>query len=256
MSQIALAATNVTHVYGDTVALNELNLEVHDGEFVALLGASGCGKSTLLNLFAGFERPTKGSISLMGADVTGVEPRCGMVFQQYALFPWLSVKKNVAFGPQLRGKTDEDRVSTLLKTVGIEDFADHYPAQLSGGMRQRVALARVLANDPAVLLCDESFAALDAMTRELLQEELVRLVAASKKTVVFVTHSIDEALLLADRIVVMTARPGRIKATIDNTLPRPRGHKQQLTPAYAELRERIWGLVKEEVLSSMSVDAR
>ena len=251
MSPIALAATGVTHAYGDTVALRQLDLEILDGEFVALLGASGCGKSTLLGLFAGFESPSEGSISLMGAEVSGVEPRCGMVFQQYALFPWLSVKRNVAFGPQLRGDVDEGKVTDLLRTVGIESFAEHYPAQLSGGMRQRVALARVLANDPAVLLCDEPFAALDAMTRDLLQEELGRLVAASNKTVVFVTHSIDEALLLADRIVVMTARPGRIKETLTNSLPHPRGREQQLTPAYAALRGRIWELVKEEVLSSL-----
>lgn len=251
MTEVVLSAKGVTRRYGDVVALDSLDLEVKRGEFVVLVGASGCGKSTLLNLFAGFEEPTEGSIQLLGAEIAGVEPRCGMVFQNYALFPWLTVRKNIAFGPSLRGDDIEDRVTELIKTVGIEGFDDHYPTQLSGGMKQRVALARTLANDPEVLLCDEPFAALDAMTRQVLQEELSRVAAETGKTVVFITHSIDEALLLSDRIVVMTARPGRIKVSLDNPLPRPRSAKQQMTPEYLELKREIWESVQEEVLVSL-----
>ena len=251
MSDIVLSARSVTQRFGDVVALEGLDLEVERGEFVVVVGASGCGKSTLLNLFAGFDRPTEGHVTLMGEPIAGVEPRCGMVFQNYALFPWLSVRGNIAFGPRLRGEPCAERVSELIKTVGIEGFDDHYPAQLSGGMKQRVALARVLANDPEVLLCDEPFAALDAMTRQVLQEELSRVAAATGKTVVFITHSIDEALLLSDRIVVMTARPGRIKVSLENPLPRPRSAAQQLTPQYMELKREIWESVQEEVLASI-----
>ncbi|MCP5065318.1 MAG: ABC transporter ATP-binding protein [bacterium] len=247
-----LAAQGVTQRFGDVVALEGLDLEVSRGEFVVVVGASGCGKSTLLNLFAGFDQPTEGRVTLMGETIGGVEPRCGMVFQNYALFPWLSVRGNITFGPGLRGDVSEARVTELIRTVGIEGFGDHYPAQLSGGMKQRVALARTLANDPEVLLCDEPFAALDAMTRQVLQEELSRLAAATGKTVVFITHSIDEALLLSDRIVVMTARPGQIKTSLVNPLPRPRSAGQQLTPEYLELKRSIWKSVQEEVLVSIS----
>ena len=205
--------------------------------------------------FAGFDHPTEGDVTLMGEPIAGVEPRCGMVFQNYALFPWLSVRGNIAFGPRLRGQASAERVSELIRIVGIEGFDDHYPAQLSGGMKQRVALARTLANDPEVLLCDEPFAALDAMTRQVLQEELSRLAAATGKTVVFITHSIDEALLLSDRIVVMTARPGRIKASLENPLPRPRSAAQQLTPEYLALKREIWESVQEEVLASIAAPA-
>jgi len=164
-----LAASDVHKQFGDVVALGGMDLEVSQGEFVVLVGASGCGKSTLLNLFAGFERPTRGTVSLHGQPIAGVDPRCGMVFQSYALFPWLTVRGNIGFGPRLRGRLDDERIEALIETVGIAGFGDHYPAQLSGGMKQRVALARTLANDPEVLLCDEPFAALDAMTRQVLQ---------------------------------------------------------------------------------------
>ncbi|MEM8883106.1 MAG: ABC transporter ATP-binding protein [Planctomycetota bacterium] len=217
------------------------------GEFVVIVGASGCGKSTLLNLFAGFERPTTGEVYLDGEPILAVEPRCGMVFQNYALFEWLTVRENIAFGPKLKGAHDPARVDRLIATVGIEGFGDHYPAQLSGGMKQRVALARTLANDPEVLLCDEPFAALDAMTRQLLQEELARLARDEQKSVLFITHSIDEALLLGDRIVVMTARPGRIKAELRNDLPKPRTADLELTPRYIELKRELWQSVREEV---------
>ncbi len=252
MSEIVLAARGVTQRFGEVVALEGLDLEVTRGEFVVVVGASGCGKSTLLNLFAGFDHPTEGHVTLMGEAIAGVEPRCGMVFQNYALFPWLTVRGNIRFGPRLRGEDGDERVSELLTTVGIEGFDDHYPAQLSGGMKQRVALARTLANDPEVLLCDEPFAALDAMTRQVLQEELSRLAAATGKTIVFITHSIDEALLLSDRIVVMTARPGRIKTSLENPLPRPRSAEQQLTREYMDLKREIWESVQEEVLANIA----
>ena len=246
-----LSAQGVTKRFGDVTALDGLDLTLDAGEFCVLVGASGCGKSTLLNLFAGFEAPTAGEVRLHGKPVEGVEPRCGMVFQNYALFPWLTVAQNIGFGPALRGEEDPAKTRELIKTVGIEGFADHYPSQLSGGMKQRVALARTLANDPEVLLCDEPFAALDAMTRQVLQEELSRIAEAANKTVLFITHSIDEALLLADRIAVMTARPGRIKQSLENPLPRPRTAELQLTPDYLALKKEIWSSVQEEVVQSM-----
>jgi NitT/TauT family transport system ATP-binding protein len=246
-----LAATGVTKRFGDVVALEALDLKVAPEEFLVVVGASGCGKTTLLNLLAGFERPSEGSVTLNGELIAGVEPRCGMVFQSYALFPWLSVADNIGFGPSARGRGDSDRVEELIRTVGIEGFADHYPSQLSGGMKQRVALARTLANDPEVLLCDEPFAALDAMTRQVLQEELSRIAREEKKTVVFITHSIDEALLLADRIVVMSARPGRVKSILQNDLPRPRTAALQLDPRYLQLKQEIWQSVQEEVEASL-----
>jgi NitT/TauT family transport system ATP-binding protein len=246
-----LAASGVTKRFGDVVALEALDLEVQPDEFLVVVGASGCGKTTLLNLFAGFERPSEGSLTLHGESISGVEPRCGMVFQSYALFPWLSVADNIGFGPSARGRGDAGRVEQLIRTVGIEGFADHYPSQLSGGMKQRVALARTLANDPEVLLCDEPFAALDAMTRQVLQEELSRIAREEKKTVVFITHSIDEALLLADRIVVMSARPGRVKNILQNDRPRPRTAALQLDPRYLQLKQEIWQSVQEEVEASL-----
>ncbi len=249
---VILEARTVTKSFGDVVALEGLDLAVETGEFVVIVGASGCGKSTLLNLFAGFESPTSGQVLLDGEPIRDVEPRCGMVFQNYALFDWLTVAGNIGFGPRVRGAPAPERVQSLLQLIGIEDFADHYPSQLSGGMKQRVALARTLANEPEVLLCDEPFAALDAMTRQVLQQELSRIVRHEARTCVFITHSIDEALLLADRIVVMSARPGRVKQTLVNDLPRPRTADVQISDRFLERKRAIWESVQAEVLQSMS----
>ena len=244
-----LEARGVAKRFGAVVALEDLSLSVARGEFVVVVGSSGCGKSTLLNLFAGFEAPTAGAVLLDGAPITDVEPRCGMVFQNYALFEWLTVAQNIGFGPRMGGRADAGRVADLLRLIDIEEFADHYPTQLSGGLKQRVALARTLANQPEVLLCDEPFAALDAMTRQVLQQELSRIVRHEERTCVFITHSIDEALLLADRIVVMSARPGRVKQSLDNDLPRPRTADVQLSDRYLDRKRAIWESVQEEVLA-------
>lgn len=239
---------------GDVDAVEDFTLDITEGEIVVLVGASGCGKSTLLNMVAGFLRPTAGRILLEGQEITRVEPRCGMIFQSYALFPWMSVLDNVAFGPRIAGigaGERRGRARHWIELVGLQGFEDAWPGELSGGMRQRVALARALANEPDVLLCDEPFAALDAMTRQIMQEELLRIAQESGKTVLFITHSIDEALILSDRLVVMSARPGRVKAVYDNDLPRPRHLDVQLTARFLELKRSIWDMVQEEVIGSM-----
>lgn len=243
---------------GEVVALKDLTLDVQDGEFLVIVGASGCGKTTLLNLVAGFDAPTGGQILLDGMPVTGITPQCGMIFQQYALFPWKTVQDNVEFGLKMKRRPKaerRERAAKFIDIVGLKGFERTYPHHLSGGMKQRVSIARALANDPAVLLLDEPFAALDAMTRQVLQEQLVRIYEKHRKTIVFITHSIDEALLLSSRIVVMTARPGRIAQDIVNDLPHPRNADVQLSDRYMELKRTIWGSVQEEVLKSMEVEA-
>ena len=242
-----LCARGVSKTFGTSasgvLALSNVSLDVREGEFVCLLGASGCGKSTLLNMFAGFIPPSVGELRLRGEPIRGIDPRCGMVFQSYALFPWKTVRENVAFGPKMRGAGRRERrdiAERFIEMVGLSGFGDHYPTELSGGMQQRVTLARCLAADPEVLLMDEPFAALDAMTREILQEELGRIHMRSGKTVVFVTHNIDEALIMADRIVVMSPRPGRISAFIENELPKPRNIDTQLLPSYARMKRQVW----------------
>jgi len=241
---------------GDVEAVRDFSLEVKKGEVVTLVGASGCGKTTVLNMVAGFLSPTSGQILLEGRPITGVEPRCGMIFQSYALFPWLTVRKNVEFGPRINGISGTVRraeAQGFIEMVGLEGFEDAYPGELSGGMRQRVALCRVLANKPDILLCDEPFAALDAMTRQVMQQELLRIVSRSGQTVLFITHSIDEALILSDRVIVMSARPGQVKAMHSVDLPRPRKVEVQLTDAYLTLKRKIWDMVEEEVRASMNV---
>ncbi len=210
---------------GETVALSGIDLDVRRQEFITIIGPSGCGKSTLLNMIAGFERPTEGEILVDGIPVEGPSPERGVVFQEFALFPWLSVESNTAYGLRERGVSRQDRrrlVEEWLERVGLTGFGRHYPNQLSGGMKQRVALARVLINDPKILLMDEPFGALDEQRRVHLQDELLRIWEVSRKTALFVTHSIEEAIVLADRVVVLAAQPGRLNAVIRIPLSRPR----------------------------------
>ena len=228
------------------VALQDITLEIPHGQFVCLLGPSGCGKSTLLNAVAGFAPPTTGRVLADGVPVAGPGPERGMVFQEYALFPWMTVEQNVGFGLEIKGMARAQiaaRVGELLKLLSLEDFAKRYPKDLSGGMRQRVAIARVLALDSPIMLMDEPFGALDALTRRNLQDELLRLWAELKKTVIFVTHSIEEAIYLADRIVVMTYRPGTIKRDILVDLPRLR---DPAAPEFNALKRELGLMVMEE----------
>ncbi|WP_233237673.1 ABC transporter ATP-binding protein [Bordetella sp. LUAb4] len=249
-----ISIQGISKHFGEFQALQCVDIQIQKGEFVVLLGASGCGKSTLLNLIAGFEQPTAGRIDVNGRQVVNVDPHCGMVFQQYALFPWLTVEENVAFGLKMRGIAKAERLDTAhryIEMVGLKGFERKFPGALSGGMRQRVSIARVLANDPDVILLDEPFAALDAMTRQVLQDELLQIYEKSRKTIVFITHSIDEALLLSSRMLIMSARPGRVVTDIQNDLPMPRNADVQLSPRYNELKSRIWGTVQSEVMRSM-----
>ena len=235
---------------GGLLALDNVSLQVGQGEFLAILGPSGCGKSTLLHVVAGLT-PARGELLVQGKKVTGPGLDRGVVFQDYALFPWRTVLDNVAFGLEMKKVPRHMRAAWAYKyvtLVGLEGFEDRYTAQLSGGMKQRVAIARALAFDPEVLLMDEPFAALDAQTREILQTELLRIWEQTGKTILFVTHSIDEAIYLAQRVVVMTARPGRIKQIVDIDLPWPRvDSDMRSSRPFALLRHRIWELLAGEV---------
>ncbi len=226
---VILEVSGLNKIYqasnGPVEALRSVDLTVRKGEFICLLGASGCGKSTLLRIIAGFEQATQGSVGVYGCEVRGPGPDRGMVFQDYALFPWLTVRQNIGFGPSHRrvAAQEVDKLTDrFMAMVGLTAFADRYPHQLSGGMKQRVAIARVLANDADILLMDEPFGALDALTRAALQEELIEIWRTTKLTVIFVTHSVEEAVLLADRVVVMSSSPGRIDQDVEIELPRPR----------------------------------
>jgi NitT/TauT family transport system ATP-binding protein len=231
----------------ETPALVDVDLDVAGREFICLLGPSGCGKSTLLNIVAGFLRPSAGRVLVDGAPVTGPGADRGVVFQEYALFPWLTVEGNVEFGPRLRGMPAAARrrvVGRYLELVGLAPHAQKFPAQLSGGMKQRVAIARALANSPEIILMDEPFGALDAQTREVLQDELSRIQRLEHKTVLFITHSIREAVYLADRVVVMTSAPGRIKQVFPIKLPDVR---DRFAPEFTHYESEITRVVKEEV---------
>ncbi|MCX6668361.1 MAG: ABC transporter ATP-binding protein [Methanothrix sp.] len=230
--------------------LREINLSIRENEFICFIGPSGCGKTTLLRIIAGLEEPTSGTVSLAGDLITGPGPERGMVFQEYSLFPWRTVLDNIAFGLELKGvPADERRTQSrqYLKMVGLERFEARYPHELSGGMKQRVAIARALVNDPKALLMDEPFGALDAQTRNLMQSELLRIWEEEKKTVVFVTHSVDEAIFLADRIVIMSARPGRVKDVIEIPLPRPRN---RTSSEVNKIRDRILCDLRSEIVTS------
>jgi len=220
---------------------------VREGEFVTLIGPSGCGKSTFLHIMGGFIPSDSGSIRVYGAEVKGPGPDRGMMFQEFALFPWKTVAGNVAWGLEAQNFPKdkiEEVVARHLEMTGLSDFRNHYPAELSGGMKQRVALARVLAFDPKVLLMDEPFGALDAQTRETMQEEVTRIWDRTKKTIVFVTHDIDEAVFLGDRVIVLSARPGRIREEVKIDLPRPRGLEIKKSMLCHEYRNRIWDLIR------------
>ena len=233
------------------VALEEIDLTVAEREFVAILGPSGCGKSTLLNMVAGFDLPTRGSVKVAGEEILAPAPTRGVVFQEPALFPWLTVMDNVVFGPKTRGQSAADyraRAAQIIEAVGLSGFEASYPAELSGGMRQRVGIARVLIMEPKVLLMDEPFGSLDAQTRTLMQELLLALWERHHQTVLFITHDIEEAVLLADRVCVMTARPGRIKKSIEVRMQRPRSIELTTSPEFNALRREVLELIRQESL--------
>ncbi len=253
-----IAVLGVAKRFGETAgtsvnALSMIDLSIADGEFVSILGPSGCGKSSLLNIIAGFEESSTGRIEVDGKPISGPAPNRGVVFQEYALFPWLTVAGNIGFGPQSRGMraSKVNRiVSRYVELVSLTGFEQKYPHELSGGMRQRCALARCMANDPDIMLMDEPLAALDALTRVALQDELLRIWGEAsrvrKKTVVYVTHSIDEAIFLSDRIVVMTPRPGRIQGEFVVPFPRPRLPEIRIHQDFHGLSDKIWLMLQAE----------
>jgi ABC-type nitrate/sulfonate/bicarbonate transport system ATPase subunit len=242
-----------TSAHGDTLALEATDLEVAENDFITILGPSGCGKSTLLRIVAGLDRPSAGEVQLDGRRIEEPGADRGMVFQSYTLFPWLTVRKNVCFGLRERGlpRTEQlDVAQAFIGKVGLAGFEQHYPKQLSGGMQQRTALARALANQPRMLLMDEPFGALDHQTRELMQELLLGIWEAERKTVLFVTHDIDEAVFMANRVVVMSARPGRIKLDSPVPLGYPRHYSVKTSPPFAALKAELMEQVRAEVLAA------
>jgi NitT/TauT family transport system ATP-binding protein len=225
------------------IVLDHVTFDVKDQEFVCLLGSSGCGKTTLLRMIAGLDTAESGSIILDGEEIKGASPKVGMVFQEYSLFPWRTVIDNIAFGLEMKGIRKDERyqiAGQYLDLVNLSQFRDSYPSELSGGMRQRVAVARALALDPVLLLMDEPFGALDAQTRNMLQQELLEIQEKTKKTVIFITHSVDEAVFLSDRIIVLTPRPGRICQIFPVDLPRPR---DRTNPEFAQVRRKVLDLI-------------
>jgi NitT/TauT family transport system ATP-binding protein len=237
---------------GEFVALGDVSLELADNEFVTVVGPSGCGKTTLMNILAGLETPTSGRALVDGQAVTGPGPERGVIFQQYALFPWLTVRKNVEFGLRTAGVKAAERrriADHVIDLVGLGPFADALPRTLSGGMKQRVAIARAYAVNPSILLMDEPFGAVDALTRVRLQEQLLDTWSQEKRTVVFITHDVDEAVFLANRVIVMAARPGRVVQVIDVDLPYPRTDELRLSPAFTALRNRVWNAVYHQEIS-------
>lgn len=236
---------------GQNVALNGVNLDIMENEFICVVGPSGCGKSTLLNIIAGLEEPTEGAAYIDDKKITSTGVERGVVFQQYALFPWLTVLKNVMFGLKLQGKKNDEAkeiAMKYIKMVQLEEFVNHYPKELSGGMKQRVAIARAYAVNPEMLLMDEPFGALDAQTRTQLQTELLDTWEKEQKTCFFITHDVDEAIILAQKVVIMSARPGRIKETVDIDIPYPRTQETKMSPRFLEFKNHIWGRVYQEYL--------
>ena len=253
--QYEIEIENVTEVFekreGPFLALDRIDLNVQRNEFICVVGPSGCGKTTLMNIIAGLYAPTTGSVRVRGELVTGPGKGKGVVFQQYALYPWLTVQKNVEFGLRMKGVPKAERRATATKyieLVGLHKFANSYPKELSGGMKQRVAIARAYATNPEVLLMDEPFGALDAQTRAQLQENLLNTWQTERKTCFFITHDVEEAVLLASKIIIMSAGPGRIKEIVSVDLPYPRNQETKLTPAFNELKNQIWNKVYREYL--------
>ena len=252
---IKVKIDNVKKIYnsrnGEMIALNGVSLDIYENEFICVVGPSGCGKSTLLNIIAGLLEPSSGKVYCDGKEVVGTGTERGVVFQQYALFPWVTVKKNVMFGLNLqgiKGAEAEEKAMKYIKMVQLEDFLDHYPKELSGGMKQRVAIARAYAVNPSVLLMDEPFGALDAQTRTQLQSELLETWEKERKTCFFITHDVDEAIILAQKVIIMSARPGRIKEIVDINIPYPRTQETKMAPEFLELKNHIWSQVYQEYL--------
>jgi NitT/TauT family transport system ATP-binding protein len=253
---LAVQARDVTVTYersrgqGELIALQGFSVDVKEGEFLTIVGPSGCGKSTFLNLVAGLRFPAAGELLVDGKPVTGPAQDRAVVFQEYALMPWRTVEGNVRFGLEMQRRIDsssDEKIAHYIDLVGLTGFEDSYPRELSGGMRQRVGLARALATEPRILLMDEPFAAVDAITRELMQDELAQIVAKTGQTIIFITHSVDEAITLGERIVVVSSRPGRVKEILPVTIARPRSGRQiRHLPEYSELRDRIWDLLGGE----------
>ncbi len=248
--RMAFTARNEQGRAEQVVALADFNLRIRDGEFLSVLGPSGCGKSTFLSLLAGLAKKTSGSLRIDGKPLEGINPNQGVVFQGYALFPWRTVLENIEVGLEIRGVGKAERrqrAKAYLELVGLDSFGARYPHEISGGMRQRVAIARSLVYEPDVLLMDEPFAALDAQTREILQAELLRIWDQRRKTIVFITHSLDEAIFLSDRVAVMTQRPGRVKAILEIPLTRPRSAEVRNSTEFAQLRQQAWEILCDEV---------
>jgi NitT/TauT family transport system ATP-binding protein len=238
--------------YGEVVALNGVDLEIAENEFVCVVGPSGCGKSTLLNLIAGLSEPTSGHVYLNGEEVTGPGAERGVVFQQYALFPWLTVKKNVEFGLKLQGMGKKEAAKEAMhyiELVDLKQFINAYPKELSGGMKQRAAVARAYAVKPQVLLMDEPFGALDAQTKTQLQSELINTWSQEKRTIFFITHDVEEAVAMAQRIIIMSARPGRIREIVNVDLPYPRDQEMRMSKEFTDIKNHIWAEVYEEYMA-------
>ncbi|MGZ4905052.1 MAG: ABC transporter ATP-binding protein [Halobacteriota archaeon] len=248
INESGLSLKGVTKVFDDFTAVNEVTFTVSEGEFICIVGPSGCGKTTVLRLVAGLVAPTIGSLSMDGIPISGPGSDRGMIFQDYALFPWRTVQGNVAFGLEMKDlakQAREERVNHYINLVGLSDFAARYPRELSGGMKQRVAIARVFANEPKVILADEPFGALDAQTRRQMQEEILSIWKAERKTILFVTHSVEEAIFLADRIVLLSAKTRSVKRIISVGLPRPR---ERLDAEFSALHEDVLAQIHEEAV--------
>jgi NitT/TauT family transport system ATP-binding protein len=249
-----LVISRLTKRFGDLEALRSLDLEIQRGEFISVVGPSGCGKTTFLRILAGLEPATSGEVLLDGRAVRKPGSDRGFVFQSDNLLPWRSVLANAMIGPEVAGNAgpaERRRTLDLLKLVGLAGFEDYYPRQLSGGMRQRVNLARALAIDPEILLMDEPFSALDAQTREIMQTELMRIWEQGRKTVIFVTHQIDEAVFLSDRVLVFARRPGRLQESVEITLARPRALPIKRTPEFVRYVDHIWRLIEDDVRAAV-----